>query len=381
MRSSKGITQHFESLEDPRVVGRTDHPLLTVIVMAIVAVVGGADGWEEIAEFAEDRRDWFAKFLDMPNGVPSESTFYRVFRALKPSAFEACMRSWVDALATSLSGQVVAFDGKALRGAMARASYGAKLHLVHVWATQQRLLLAQTAVEGAPEEIAAVRTLLDLLDLEGAIVTGDAAHCNHETAQAIVDGKAFWLLTLKANRGAAHEAAIAFFDAARARAFAGSKVRHHRTENDGHGRHEIREGWSFPASECPLPGEDWPGLSSVTFIERTRVVGVEASRELHVSLSSLPPTVRRIMTSTRAHWSVENRLHWVLDVEMGEDRCKVHDANAATNLASMRRQALTLLQRDDTCRRGKRVRGIAAKRAKAGRNIDYLEHVLSLGNA
>lgn len=270
----QGDYPHSESLEDPRVVGRTDHPLLTVIVMAIVAVVGGADGWRRSRSSPRTVATGSRSSSTCPMGCPAIGASYRVFRALKPSAFEACMRSWVDALATSLSGQVVAFDGKALRGAMARASYGAKLHLVHVWATQQRLLLAQTAVEGAPEEIAAVRTLLDLLDLEGAIVTGDAAHCNHETAQAIVDGKAFWLMTLKANRGAAHEAAIAFFDAARARAFAGSKVRHHRTENDGHGRHEIREGWSFPASECPLPGEDWPGLSSVTFIERTRVVGV-----------------------------------------------------------------------------------------------------------
>jgi predicted transposase YbfD/YdcC len=379
MRSSSKIAVHFESLEDPRVVGRTDHPLLTVIVMAVVAVIGGAEGWEEIADFAEDRQEWFAKFLDMPNGVPSESTFYRVFRAIRPAAFEACMRSWIDSLAASLAGEVVAFDGKALRGAMARAALGAKLHLVHVWATRQRLLLAQKAVEGAPEEIGAVRDLLELIDVEGAVVTGDAAHCNRETAQTIVDRKADWLLKLKANRAAAYERALAFFSDARAQAFEGHTVRHHRVEESGHGRHEIREGWTFPASACSLPGEDWPSLKSVTFIESTRVVGTEASRELHIYLGSLPPTVRRIMASAREHWQIENGLHWRLDVEMGEDRCKVHEANAATNLASMRRLALMLLQRDETCRRGKRIRGIAAKRAKAGRNTEYLEHVLTLG--
>lgn len=379
MRSSSKIAVHFESLEDPRVVGRTAHPLLTVIVMAVVAVIGGAEGWEEIADFAEDRRECFEKFLDMPNGVPCESTFYRVFRAIRPDAFEACMRSWIDSFAESLAGQVVAFDGKALRGAMARAALGARLHLVHVWATRQRLLLAQKAVEGAPEEIGAVRDLLELIDIEGAVVTGDAAHCNRETAQAIVDRNADWLLKLKGNRAAAHERAVTFFTAARAQGFEGHAMRHHREEESGHGRHEIREGWAFAASACPLPGKEWPSLRSVTFVESTRVVGTEASRELHVYLGSLPPAVRRIMATAREHWQIENGLHWRLDVEMGEDRCKVHEANAATNLASMRRLALTLLQRDETCRRGKRIRGIAAKRAKAGRNTEYLEHVLTLG--
>lgn len=379
MQSSSKIKQHFESLKDPRVVGRTDHPLLTVVLMAVIAVIGGAEGWEEIEDFAEDRADWFARFLDMPNGVPSESTFYRVFRSLAPGPFAACMRSWVSSLASCLDGQVVAFDGKTLRGALARASADSKLHMVNVWACDQRLLLAQKAVEGAPEEIAAMRDLLSVLELKGALVTADAAHCCRETAQAIVDRDADYLLHLKANRGAAYQVAVDYFTMARADGFKGVAVRHSRTTDEDHGRSETREAWSIPAHACELPGAAWPSLRSLTFVERTRTLGEKTSCELHIFLSNLQPSVKRLARAAREHWGIENGLHWILDVQMGEDRCAVHEANAAAHLATMRGMAVSLLRRDDTCRRGKRIRGVAAKRAKAGRNTEYLEHVLSLG--
>ena len=156
-------------------------------------------------------------------------------------------------------------------------------------------------------------------------------------------------------------------------------MRHSRTEEEGHGRIETREAWSIPAKACVLPGEDWPSLKSLTFVERTRTVGEKTSCELHIFLSSLAPSVKRLAKSAREHWGIENGLHWRLDVQMGEDRCAVHEANAAANLAAIRGLALTLLLRDTTCRRGKRIRGVAAKRAKAGRNIEYLEYVISLG--
>jgi predicted transposase YbfD/YdcC len=248
MRSSKESTagrasfaQHFAALDDPRVVRRCKHPLVTVLVMALAAVVAGCHGWEAIPDFCEDRREWFAQFLEMPNGVPDATTFLRVFRVLRPSAFFARVTAWVQTLAQPLDGQVVAFDGKSLRGALKRAPLGAALHAVHVWACQQRLLLAQTYVAGAPEEVPAVRDLLEFLDLKGARVTGDAAHYSRATAQAILDTDAAWLLHLKANRGAAHAAVRTFFDAADADAFAGVTVRHRRETTRGHGRVETRE--------------------------------------------------------------------------------------------------------------------------------------------
>src|SRR5687768_17104648 len=167
------ITKHFASLKDPRVVGRTDHPFLTVIIMALVGVICGANGWEELEEDAEDRQEWYARFLDMPNGVPSADTFRRVLSALRPEAFFECVSSWVQSLAQPLDGQVVAFDGKTIRGALKRTPWSECLHQVHVWGCEQRLLLAQAGVAGAPEESVAVRKLLELVELRGAIATGD----------------------------------------------------------------------------------------------------------------------------------------------------------------------------------------------------------------
>lgn len=373
------LVAYFASLEDPRVVGRSDHPLLTVVVMALAAVVAGCNGWEAIEEFCEDRRDWFARFLAMPHGVPDATTFLRVFRALRPDAFGRCVMAWVDDLATPLAGEVVAFDGKTLRGALKRAPLGAALHAVHVWATKQRLLLAQAMVPGAPDEGGAVRDLLALLDLRGAIVTGDAAHCTRETAQAILDASADWLLHLKANSSATYAAVDAYFVGAQAAGFTEVAVRHDRREEAGHGRIEIREAWTVPAAACPLPGAAWPGLKSVTLIERTRTVGDATSRERHFYLSSLPPTVKRIATAAREHWRVENDLHWTLDVQMGEDACAIYDANAATNVGLMRRLGLMMAQRETTFARGTRPKSVRAKQAKAQRNTDYLEKLLLAG--
>lgn len=381
MRSSKrkspvasSITAQFESLVDPRVVGRVSHPLITVIVMAVAAVVGGANGWEAIEDFVEDRKAWFETFLEMPHGVPDATTFYRVFKAVRPDAFERCARSWAQGLAEPLDGQVVAFDGKALRGALKRSRMGASLTMLHVWACEQRLMLAQRAVHGAAGEVEGIRDLLTMLDLRGAIVTGDAAHCNRETAQAIVDAEADYALQLKANRAGAHAVVQGFFEAAQADNFAGVKVYHQREINEGHGRTEIREAWSIAAETLDLPGEDWANLGSVTMLRKSRLVGFKMSTETHYLLSSLLPSCMRLAETSRAHWGVENGPHWSLDVQMDEDRCTIHEENAATNFHVLRTIALTLAKRDHSFKRGLR-----AKLAKAGRNIAYLEHLMSLG--
>ena len=377
----KLFVEYFATLEDPRVVGRCDHPLVTVVVMALCAVVAGAQGWESIEEFCEDREEWFAKFLPMPAGVPDATTFFRVFRALRPDRFYACVSAWVQSLAEPLDGQVVAFDGKTFRGALRRAGAGAALHAVHVWACEQKLLLAMAMVPGAPEEVPAARDLLGMLDLRGAIVTGDAAHCSRETAQAIVDGGGDWLLHLKANRGATYSAIEAFFAAGLATKFKAVAVRHQAVTEEGHGRLEIREAWTAPAKAVALPGEAWPGLQSVTMIEQTRRVGEQVSRERHYYLSSLEPKVQRIAAAAREHRGVENGLHWTLDAQMGEDDCAVGDEHAAANLGALRRLALMLARRETSFARGKKPKGVAAKQARANRSTAYLEKLLTAGIA
>jgi predicted transposase YbfD/YdcC len=342
--------------------------------MALVGVLCGADGWDDLEEIARDREDWFARLVDMPKGVPSADTFRRVRSALRPSAFADCVRSWVQSLAEPLDGQVVAFDGKTIRGALKRTPWSECLHQVHVWSCNQRLLLAQTGVAGAPEESVAVRKLLGLVELRGAIATGDAAHCSHETARTILNAGGDYLLHLKANRGTHYEAVASFFEGARASRFAGIEARRCRVAERGHGRGEVREAWSVDARAVPLPGAPWPSLRSVTLIERTRVLDGQGTTERHFYLSSLPPSVRRIAAAAREHWHVESQLHWVLDVQLGEDASTIHDEYGAQNFGALRRVSLMMLQRDVTLQRG-----IAAKRAKAARNTDYLEHVLALG--
>lgn len=368
------IAEHFASLEDPRVIGRTDHPLLTVLVMALVGVICGANGWDDIHDIADDRKDWFARFLKMPNGVPSADTFRRVLSALRPNTFLECVSSWVRSLAEPLDGQVVAFDGKTIRGALKRTPWGQALHQVHVWSCNQRLLLAQMGVPGAPEEIDAARRLLALVELKGAIVTGDAAHCCVETAQAILDAGGDYLLHLKGNRAALHGAVDRFFEKACDEGFGNVEVRHSRKEEEAHGRQEIREAWTVPTRALDLPGAVWPSLRSITMIERTRVVEDKSTTERHYYLSSLPPHVRRIEASAREHWQIENGLHWVLDVQMGEDACTIHDEAGAQNFGALRRVSMMMLTRETTLKRG-----IAAKRAKAARNTQYLESVLTRG--
>jgi predicted transposase YbfD/YdcC len=367
------IAKHFASLKDPRVVGRTQHPLLTVLIMALVGVICGANGWEELEEDAEDRKEWYAGFLDIPNGVPSADTFRRVLSALRPEAFWECVSSWVQSLAEPLDNQVVAFDGKTFRGALKRTPWG-KLHQVHVWSCKQRLLLAQTAVPGAPEEAEAVRQLLKLVELKGAIATGDAAHCSAKTAQSVVDAGGDYLLHLKGNRAALHDAVDGFFTQKRAEGFGDIKVRHCRTEENGHGRREIRETWTVPATALDLPGAEWPKLHSVTIIERTRVVEEKWTNERHYYLSSLPPKVRRIALAAREHWQVENGLHWILDVQMGEDACAIHSESGAQNFGTLRRLAMMMIKRETTLKRG-----VDARRRKASRNSIYLARVLTRG--
>jgi len=367
------IAKHFASLKDPRVVGRTDHPLLTVIIMALVGVICGANGWEELEEDAEDRQEWYARFLDMPNGVPSADTFRRILSALRPEAFFECVSSWVQSLAEPLDGQVVAFDGKTIRGALKRTPWG-KLHQVHVWSCKQQLLLAQTATPGAPEEAEAVRQLLALVELKGAIATGDAAHCSAKTAQSVIDADGDYLLHLKGNRAALHAAVESYFRQALAEGFTNVKVRHSKTEETGHGRQEIREAWSVPATALELPGIEWPSMKSVTLIERTRAVGKKQTSERHYYLSSLPPNAQKIASAAREHWQIENGLHWVLDVQMGEDACAIRDEIGAQNFGTLRRFTLMMVKRELTLKRG-----VDARRRKASRNPIYLERILTRG--
>jgi predicted transposase YbfD/YdcC len=290
------ILKHFSTLRDPRVARTRRHSLLNVLVMALLGVIAGADGWKELALFARTRARWFATFLDMPHGAPSADTFRRVFCALRPLAFEGCFRSWARAMAESLRGEVVAVDGKSVRGALGKALAGSPLHLVHVWATRQRLLLAQAEVQGAPGEVKAIPELLALLDLKGAVVTADANGCTAQVAGAVVEGKADYVLCLKGNRGPLHAHVKDLFAPVREGEAHARVDSHFRSEEEGHGRHEVRSAWAVALrlKDCPKSASKWPKLKTAVMMRRERTQGGKKQVQWHYYLTSLPPKARKL---------------------------------------------------------------------------------------
>lgn len=367
------FAQHFATLPDPR-RRVPQHPLLSILFIVLAAQLCGAEGWDAMAAFARAKREWLEEFLELPQGIPSADTLRRVFAALEPQAFAACFRSWVGALAGALKGEVVAVDGKALKGAYAAASRTTPLYLLHVWATEQRLLLGQREVAGAPGESPGAEAVLKLLALAGAVVTGDANLCTQRVARTIVGQGADYVLALKGNRGPVHTPVRQFWRAAAAQDFAGIPVRRMRRLSTGHGRSEERRSFVVAATALPPLVQRWPGVASVVMVERVRSTATRTQREQHYYLSSLPPKVRTLHHAIRQHWRVENDLHWCLDVSFREDRCRVRHLRAASNLALVRRMALQLLKRQP----GETV-GLPIRRLRAGWDNAYLVQVLSTG--
>jgi predicted transposase YbfD/YdcC len=369
--SIKLIVDHFGGLKDLRVDRTKFHPFINIIVISVCASIAGAEGWDAMAEFGKIRRGWLSQFLDMPRGVPSADTFRRVLSSLLPVELEACIRSWVNALRVNLKGEIVAIDGKSLRGAFDKAGSTTPLHLVHVWATEQRLLLGQRAVAGAPGEISGAKELLRLLDVEGAIVTLDANGCTPAIAEAIQDGKADYVLALKGNRGPIHAEVKALFESLEDRGFRGAKTE--QTNESGHGRAEERtvhvvEPKTWPANYK----ERWKGLRCAVMVERKRLIQGKQTVERHYYLSSLPPEPDLHAKAIRAHWGIENNLHWVLDVTFGEDRQRIRNKRGAENFALINRLALMLLQRDKS-------KSVKMQRKLAGWDGPYLLGVLTRG--
>lgn len=361
---------HLHSLHDPRNEHRTVYPLVQVLFMALCSVLANCEGWDMMAEFARTRRTWFEQWFALPKGTPSADTFRRVFERLKPHALTEAFAQWVDSLRQGVQGEVLAIDGKSVRGAFDQASRTTPLHLLHVWATEQKILLGQRAVAGAPGEIAATEELLGMLDIQGAIVTVDANGCTQGFAKKVMEQGADYVMALKGNRASIHTHTVRAFEQAESKPW-------HTDVDKGHGRIERRRIRVLDAN--PLPESvrrRWTALRTLIQIERTRVIGEDSSTETHYYLSSLPPDAKPILQVIRTHWSVENQLHWVLDVSMGEDACRVRDRTSAENLAHLRRLALTLLNRPEAG-----TLSIKMKQRKAGWSEDYLFKLLGFSTS
>jgi predicted transposase YbfD/YdcC len=369
--ASARLFDHFAHVSDPR-AANIRHRLFDIFVIALCAVISGAEGWEDMEEYGQAQAEWFEQFLDLPHGIPSPDTFRRVLSRLKPEELTQCFVRWTAALRESIDGEIIAIDGKTLRRSFDRAAAKGAIHMVSAWAHANRLVLGQLKVTDKSNEITAIPQLLRLLELEGTIVTIDAMGCQKEIAHTIVQQGADYVLALKDNHPTLHGEVQLFFDDIKAKRLEEVKADHHQTIDADHGRLETRDYWLTADIECLGVKGSWAKITSIGLVESRFEVDGEVSIEQRFFLTSLPGDAVRFAQAVRQHWGVENSLHWVLDVSFREDECRIRQDCGAQNLAVIRHMALNLLRQEAGHKRG-----IKARRKRAGWDRDYLFQVLT----
>jgi predicted transposase YbfD/YdcC len=367
-RSPLALTAYFATLHDPRVRRRRRHHLLDIVAIAVCAVVGGADNWVEIAAFGRRHLDWFKRFLRLPNGIPSHDTFERLFDRLDPQAFGRCLWDWTRALSAALGVDHIAIDGKALCGSGSEAL--GPLHVVSAWAARNQLTLGQVAVASKSNEITAIPKLLELLDLNGALVTIDAMGCQKNIAKQIVEQGGDYLLTVKDNQGRLAEDIRACFEKALDTGYAGLDYDEYATAEYGHGRQERRWYTIIRNPSGIRDREAWAGLRVIGMCYSERGADGETIPAGRYFIGSAGAGAKRYGRALRGHWGVENHLHWQLDIAFKEDANRTGKRHAAENLAALRRLAVGLLKRHP----GKG--SMATKRKEAGWDVHLLEEIL-----
>lgn len=362
------VAKHFRRLKDPRRRHGRLHHLQDIIVIALCAVIAGASDWQEIQTFGQKRLAWLQGFLDLRNGIPSHDTFERVFERINPHAFQACFRAWVQAVIGTLSIKHVAIDGKTLRGS-GSAKLG-PLHLVSAWATEQQLSLGQVAVDAKSNEITAIPALLDLLGVNGALVTIDAMGCQKAIARKIVDKGGHYGLTVKDNQPHLLEDIQQAFTKALDTDFIGLDHDRYEKRERGHGREEYRSYTVIHSTEGIRNAAEWAGLTTIGMCYCERTVKGKTSIETRYFIGSRRESACYYGTGLRQHWGIENHLHWQLDVSFSEDDNRFQKRRGAENLALLRRLSLSLLRAHPA------KLSIAKKRYAATLDTDFLEEVL-----
>jgi predicted transposase YbfD/YdcC len=370
---SAGVEQYFSDLEDPRVDRTKLHKLVDILVIAICAVIAGADNWEDIEGFGKARQEWLETFLELPSGIPSHDTFNRVFARLDPAQFQRCFINWITAVSQLVGGQVIAIDGKVLRRSQDKGIGKTAIDMVSAWATANHLVLGQMKVDEKSNEITAIPQILEVLEVSGCIVTIDAMGCQTEIAEKIIEQEAHYVLALKENQGNLYADVVQLFDDLEHSGYKAYEHDYDQTVNKNHGRIETRECWTIsdPAILQHLRGfANWKGLMTVSRIRSERQIGAERSCEDRYHIASLSGAAR-VLHAVRSHWGIENQLHWILDLAFDEDRCRVRKDHGPENFAILRHIALNLLKQEKTCKRG-----IKGKRLLAAWKQNYLLKVL-----
>jgi predicted transposase YbfD/YdcC len=367
------LQQTFGALPDPRRDHTKDHPLLDILMIAVCCLLCGGTGFVHMEQFGRAKLDWLRTFLDLPNGIPSHDTFRRVFGLLDPHQFATAFQSWTQSLRTAVGAEIVALDGKTVRRSFDRRKGQGPIHLVSAWASANRRVLGQLKTADKSNEITAVPELLRALELAGCLVTVDALNCQKNIAKEISEADADYALTLKANHGTAYEEVRSFLADARQRNFDGVAHDFVQTVDKEHGRFETRRCWITEQIGWFADRTQWEKLRSVALVESQREVNGERRVEQRVFLCSLGSNATLLAQAVRGHWGIENQLHWVLDVQLGEDDSRVRTGHAAENLATLRKIALNLLRRDTHTKLGTR-----AKQLKASWDHAYLQSLFKL---
>ena len=371
----ENIAKHFRGLKDPRTGNAKQHIFLEILIIAICAVICGADGWSDVELYGKNKKEWLKTFLKLPKGIPSHDTFGRVFSLIQPEEFQTRFLEWVQAIEKLTKGQVIAIDGKQLRGSHDHEAGKAAIYMVSAWATANHLVLGQRKVDEKSNEIKAIPELLKLLDITGCIVTIDAIGTQTEIVKTIIEGKGDYLLAVKENQGNLYEDIQYLFEVDAARGFAQVQTSYAKTVSKGHGRLETRECWAIEDEEYLAflrKHGQWSGLKSIVRMIAKREMGEKVETQISYFISSLPADAKTILKAKRSHWKIENQLHWVLDIAFREDESRVRKDHSPENLAVLRHLALNLLKKEKLAKGG-----IHAKRLQAGWNNDYLLSILN----
>jgi predicted transposase YbfD/YdcC len=340
------FVEHFSKLPDPRIERNKLHNLIDIIVLTICAVISGAEGWEDIADFGHNQLDWLRRFIPLKNGVPSHDCIAYVISRLSPTGFQDCFISWTKSVHTQTEGELISVDGKTARGSRDRKNNKNPLHMVSAWCASNRLVLGQEATEVKSNEITAIPKLLALLELRGCIVTIDAMGCQRDIAKQIVDQGGDYVLGLKGNQGTLHEAVEDYFTTAQASEFKAIKYDYIEEVDKGHGRLEIRRYWITDDLQTLPKTDSWAGLQSIGMVEREYEESGKQIKEKRYFINSIPPSAKTFAYAVRGHWGIENILHWRMDVVLREDASRIRKGNAPCIMTSIRHLVLNLFQKE-----------------------------------
>lgn len=371
----EGLIETFKDLPDPRRERNQEHPLLSILAIAICGAISGADNWVDIEAYGKAKQDWLSTWIGLPNGIPSHDTFGRVFRFMNPQAFQERFISWIRQLGSMAAGEVVAMDGKQMRGAKDIPHGKEGLYMVSAWAVEQGIVLGQRKVDEKSNEITAIPELLDVLAVDGCVVTIDAMGCQTEIAEKIVNQNADYMLAVKGNQGTLAEDIIDLFAGFEQAHWQAVNHDYYKTVNKNHARLEIRECWVVSQPEYLAyvrRFSEWKALHSLIKVVSQRQLNGKTTTKTRYFISSLNATAQRCLAICRDHWHIENDLHWVLDVAFAQDHNRTHKDHAPENLAVLQHIALILLKQEDST-----YASVKTKRLRAGWDNAYLWKILS----